>query len=135
MPAKSAQRRKGPRQDDPELKGRRSDVRARVLLAAAAEAISGHLHVTLMEVSLTGARLMGSRLPGPGKDVMFKCAGLDLFGTVVWAEGRQCGLQFDEPISLQELVALRGVSAASERGGISPDERQAAADWLNGVAR
>lgn len=129
------QRRKGRREDDPELKGRRSDLRARVLLSASAEAISGHLRVTLLEVSVTGARLAGPRLPAHGKEVMFTCADIEMFGTVVWADEEQCGIKFDEPLSLRQLVTLRDQSEASQRGNLTLDERLAAADWLNGVAR
>src|SRR5579872_4396147 len=120
MAAKPPQRRKGPRVDDPELKGRRSDVRTRVLLSASAEAISGHLQVTLLEVSITGARLTGPRLPAAGKDVMLNCGGIEMFGTIVWLEGGECGLQFDEAIGLNDLVALRSVSSAAEKFGLTP---------------
>ena len=130
-----AQRRKGRRGDDPDLKGRRSDPRARVLLSASAEAISGHLHVTLLEVSVTGARLSGSRLPAHGKDVMFSCGGIEMFGTVVWEDGEQCGIKFDEPLSLRQLVMLRAASEESRHSSQSLEERLAAADWMNGVAR
>jgi hypothetical protein len=135
MTSTQAQRRKGTREDDPELKGRRSDPRARVLLSASADAISGHLHVTLLEVSVTGARLSGSRLPSHGKDVMLACAGIEMFGTVVWQDGEQCGIKFDEPLSLRELIALRSASEESQRASMTLEERLAAADWLNGVAR
>jgi hypothetical protein len=105
------------------------------MLSASAEAISGHLRVSMLEVSVAGARLSGLRLPAHGKDVMLTCADIEMFGTVVWEDGEQCGIKFDEPLSLRQLVTLRSASAVSERRSLSLEERLAAADWLNGVAR
>ena len=135
MASRAPQRRKGPRADDPQLKGRRSNIRSRVMLAASADAISGHVSITVLEVSLAGARLSGSRLPAAGKDVMLNCAGVEIFGTVVWSKNGQCGVQFDESLSPADFVTIRKLAAASEQSGLTPDERQAIADWMNGVAR
>lgn len=135
MTALRSQRRKAQRADDPELRGRRSQRRAYLVLPASAEALSGHLQVTLLDVSPTGARLEGSRLPAVGKDIILRCGGLDTFGTIAWAAGGRCGIQFDEAISTGDVVALRALSDAVERSELTPDERQAAADWASGLAR
>ena len=135
MAAGQPERRNAPRNDDPELRGRRDEPRARLLLAASVEALSGHHHVNLLDVSRTGARLEGGELPAVGKDVVLQCGEIDTFGTVVWHSGEQCGLHFDEPISGPELIALRNAAMAAERSGMTPEELQARADWANGVAR
>ena len=77
----------------------------------------------------------GVDLPAVGKDVILRCGPIDAFGKVVWAVGTRCGLLFDDPISAKELVALRHVAVATELSGITPEERQATADWINGLAR
>lgn len=129
------ERRRAPRPDDPDLRGRRSERRARVLLEASAEAIGGHLQVTLLEVSATGARLRGTGLPSVGKDVIIRCAGIETFGTVVWAEDDRRGIGFDEKLSPPDLITIRAHAAAVQHSRLSPEERQGAADWLNGLAR
>jgi len=128
-------RRNAPRKDDPERRGRRTEPRAQILLPASVDALSGHNRVGLLEVSRTGARLEAADLPGVGKDIVLKCGSIDTFGTVVWNVSGRCGVHFDEPISGQDLVALRAVAAACERSGMTPEEMQATADWASGVAR
>lgn len=135
MTAVPSERRSGPRADDPELRGRRSEPRAYLLLPASAEAMSGRLRVTVLDVSRTGARLEGENLPNVGKDVILRCGSLDTFGTVAWTSSGRCGLQFDEPIAPSDLVTLRGLYAATKDSPFTPEEREAADDWLNGLAR
>ena len=135
MRSAPADRRKAARADDPELRGRRSERRAYLLLPASAEALSGHRSVKLLDVSRSGARLEGRDLPVVGKDVILRCGGVDTFGTIAWAADEQCGMQFDEPIGVQELVELRALSAASARSPLSSDEQQGVHDWMNGLAR
>lgn len=91
--------------------------------------------VSLLEVSLEGARLEGADLPAVGRDVVLRCGPVDAFGTVIWATSNRRGVQFDEPINARELVALRRTSTTAEQAGITPDELQAIADWSNGLAR
>ena len=128
-------RRKAARPDDPEHRGRRAVPRAHIVLPATVDALNGRQRISLLDVSQTGACLKGKGLPAAGKDVILKCAGIDTFGTVAWADGERRGLAFDEPIGAGELVALRKVAAAAESSGVSSEELQATADWLNGLAR
>jgi hypothetical protein len=129
------ERRRAPRPDDPELRGRRSERRARVLLEATAEAIAGHAQVTLLEVSANGARLEGHGLPGLGKEIILRCGSVETFGTIVWSEGDCRGLRFDEKLTPPDLITIRAHAAAVQHSRLSPEERQGAADWLNGLAR
>ncbi len=129
------ERRQAPRADDPELRGRRSEPRAYLVLPAATEALSGHRHVTLLDVSRTGARIEALGLPEAGKDVVLKCGGIEAFGSVAWAVGERCGIHFEEPIGGRDLMTLRALAAASGDSEMTFDEREAAADWANGLAR
>ena len=135
MAAVQPDRRKTPRREDPEQRGRRSDPRAHIILPATLDAVSGFRHISLVDISRTGACLAGQDLPAVGKDVVLKCGDIDAFGEVIWAASERCGLWFDEPISRKELKALQQVAVADERSGISYEERQATADWMNGLAR
>src|SRR5437763_1162851 len=128
-------RRSAPRNDDPELRGRRAEPRAYIQLAASLEGLGGRNSASLLDVSRTGARLEGAQLPTAGKDVVLRCGSVDTFGTVVWNASGRCGVHFDEPIGGKELVALRGIAVATERSGMTPEELQARADWANGLAR
>jgi hypothetical protein len=135
MAAAPSDRRNAPRDDDPELRGRRGEPRAYLLLPASVEALNGCASVELLDVSRAGARLEGADLPAPGKDIVLRCGAIDSLGTVAWNIGGRCGVHFDEPISVQDLITLRNVAVAAERSGITPEELQAAADWANGLAR
>jgi hypothetical protein len=135
MGAVPTDRRTRARPDDPERRGRRAEPRAYLLLPASTQALSGHRHVTLLDVSRTGARLQGADLPEPGKDILIKCVGIEAFGTVAWAVRNRCGIHFDEPLGGRDLVALRHIASSAERSEMTLEERQAAADWANGLAR
>src|SRR5262245_39061086 len=135
MAAAHPDRRLAPRNDDPELRGRRVEPRAYLHLPASVEALEGRSSVSLLDVSRTGARLESDCLPVTGKDVVLRCGSLDTFGTVVWNASGRCGVQFDEPIGGRDLMTLRAIAVASERSGMTPEEVQAKADWANGLAR
>lgn len=135
MTATRSDRRQSAREDDPERRGRRGEPRAYVLLPASAHAHSGRRYVRLIDVSRSGAQLEGSDLPKVGRDIVLRCTAVDTFGTVMWSEDGRCGLEFDEPISLRELMQLRQLSVAIEQSKMTLEEIQAASDWVNGVAR
>lgn len=130
-----ADRRNAPRPDDSELRGRRVEPRANIVLPASVEALDGRQSISLIEVSRSGARLEGADLPAIGKGVILRCGKLDTFGTVVWAVDGRCGVAFDEPISTQELIEIRHLAVVAERAHMTPEEIQAMADWKNGLAR
>ena len=134
MEAVKSDRRKAPRADD-EGSGRRNQPRAAVNLPVTITTLDGNKRIGLLEVSLRGARLEGEMLPQAGKNAILMCGSVEAFGTIVWAAGNRCGMQFDEPIQLSELVALRRVAVAVEDSGITPEEIQAVADWESGLAR
>src|ERR1041384_3590128 len=98
-------RRKASRAENAALSGRRAELRAPVRLAVAIETLDGKKRIGLLEASLSGARLEGAGLPPVGKDVVLLCGAVEAFGTIVWAAGERCGMQFDEPITIPELVA------------------------------
>ena len=135
MASVQTDRRNAPRREDPQLRGRRAQPRAAILLSGSVDAVSGRKRVSLLEVSLEGARLDGPDLPAVGRDVVLKCGPVDAFGTVIWASGNRRGIQFDRPIGVGELIELRNASVSAEEAGITPDELQAIADWTNGLAR
>jgi hypothetical protein len=128
-------RRQAPRSDEPQPSGRRVELRAPVRLPVSVETLDGTRRLILLEASLSGARLEGEALPPLGKDVVLTCGSVEAFGMIVWAAGNRCGVHFDDPISIPELVALRRVAVAAKDAEMTPEEYEAAADWQNGLAR
>lgn len=128
-------RRKTARKGDPLRRGRRLEPRACVLLAGSAEALSGHKRVTLLDVSVTGARIEGADLPAVGREIILKCGPVDTFGVIAWSASNRCGVQFDAPLEPSRLVSLRHMAAQAVDSAMSVEERQAAEDWCNGLAR
>ena len=63
----------------------------------------------VVDVSTTGARIRGQNLPGVGKDVLLKIAGVELFGTIIRTSGNDSAMTFDRAIGPGELDRLRSV--------------------------
>jgi hypothetical protein len=129
------QRRQGIRPEDPDSLGRRRACRVRIVLPASAQTVSGRKEVRLLNLSTTGAMLEGPSLPASGQDVVIKCGATDAFGTVVWSIQGRCGILFDRPIDPADVERHRQDGANSASSGISPEENQAALDWVRGRTR
>jgi hypothetical protein len=56
---------------------------------------------------------------------------LDCFGTVVWARFRWCGVAFEEPIPLSEVLRIRQLSEQST-GAAQRELQEAAMRWAQG---
>ena len=130
-----SERRRSPRVSDPELRGRRTEPRALIGLRSSTETLGGRGTALLLDLSCAGAQLQGDALPAAGKDVLLKCHAIEIFGTVLWTVDDRCGVCFDEPITRQTLAELRRTAAATAHSPVTEDEIQAAADWVNGLAR
>jgi hypothetical protein len=90
---------------------------------------------TLVDLSTTGARLRGERLPEPGASFMFKIAAVQAFASIVWARGGECGAIFEEPLMEEEVESLRREAGSPSLSTMTLDERQALDDWITGKAR
>jgi hypothetical protein len=135
MVAVPPERRQSPRADDPERRGRRSEPRALIGLRTSTETLHGRGDATLLDLSCAGAQLEGQGLPELGRDVLLTCGAIEIFGTVAWAADGRCGVSFDEPISRQIVSELRRTAAKAGHSRMTQEEMEAAADWLNGLAR
>ena len=135
MGATKSDRRTAARDRDPLRRGRRAQPRAAIRLSGSVDSLNGRRRTRLLEVSVTGARLQGLDLPAVGREVILVCGDVDTFGKIVWAASDRRGVHFDEPISTQQLLALREASESVERSGVTPEEMEAIADWTNGLAR
>ena len=87
----------------------------------------------LVDVSRTGARLCGQRMPDEGEELILSLEGVRTYGTVAWSHGDQCGVRFGELLPDESLERLRASVARSR--GLTPDLKAAYDDWMIGVAR
>ena len=97
----------GRRTDGPT--GRRRAVRERLSLAVSLYSVDQSRVALLADISKSGCRLQGMGLPGVGQDVLLKAGDVELFGQIVWRDGPERGVMFDEPISEADLEDLRQV--------------------------
>jgi hypothetical protein len=87
--------------------GRRKMARDPAPLLAVLSTLTCDRHVGLVNVSRGGAQLKAPDLPAVGEDVMLKADGIKCFGRVAWSKGRQCGIEFDSPISADEVDRMQ----------------------------
>lgn len=100
--------------------------RRRVILTGSLESVTGVQKVAVRNISCTGAMIEGTTVPPAGREVILKAGPLDCFSRVVWTEGNRCGLEFDEPIDMADVLALHGVTAEAA----AQAERESAAEWF-----
>jgi hypothetical protein len=61
----------------------------------------------VLDISICGVRLGASVLPLVGEEVEITLEPVQAFGAVVWSNDRECGICFEEELSLIQLEALR----------------------------
>jgi hypothetical protein len=87
--------------------------------------------VILVDLSCTGAKVRGERLPDEGDELILSVEGLKAFGTVAWIQPGECGIRFDLALDGAEV---RAVQKKVPRG-FTPEMKAALDDWNLGVAR
>lgn len=114
-------------------RGRRGRSRLRVRLPAKLQTRTETSRVILIDLSTTGARIASNSLPKVGTEAMLHWDRYEAFGEVVWAEGVQFGLSFDDPISEEDVLATRELDDVAR---LPQDEellRRAAREWVEGT--
>lgn len=81
----------------------RVHTRHRVLLSAKLVTTTTEQLVKIRNLSATGAMLEGEKLPRVGSDVVIRRGSAELFAAVAWAEDGRCGVEFDQPLSEDDL--------------------------------
>ena len=56
-------------------------------------------------------------------------------GRMVWIDGEQCGIAFDESLAEDELALLQANGRIVIDRRLSPDQQLAVEDWKTGLAR
>lgn len=89
--------------------GRRGATRSALGREGRLKLVAGSETCRCEDVSQTGAKVFLTRhAPQRGDVVILVLGHLELFATVAWREGHGCGLAFDQPLSSDDLVRLRG---------------------------
>ena len=87
--------------------GRRRAERELAVLAASLSTLEGSYSVLVEDVSATGARLRGYRLPPAAADVMIRVGALEILASIAWSTNDQCGIKFAPAFSSKDLELLR----------------------------
>jgi hypothetical protein len=69
----------------------------------------------------------------PGDDLWIKVGVVDRLATVVRCEEQQCEIAFDVPLNEEDLHHLRCEARNTLVLRLTPEERLAAQDWINGI--
>jgi hypothetical protein len=78
--------------------GRRRAQREEVVLAGSALTLGASRAVVVTDVSPSGAKLLGRKLPQAGTDVLLTVGSVELFGEIVWLGHDECGISFEAPL-------------------------------------
>ena len=87
--------------------GKRYFSRARLNLPARLVTFNGTTACTLIDLSRSGARLGASECPRVGSMVVVEGLPIELFGTVRWSVTGLFGFEFEAPLPLDRVVAMR----------------------------
>jgi hypothetical protein len=99
--------------------GGRSAPRTKAGSVAVLSNESGEYSSKLLDVSRTGMRLRGARLPAEGEDVLLLTADVRAWGQVVRVEEDVCAVEFDTPIAATEVQQLQLLAVGIEDQGTS----------------
>jgi hypothetical protein len=113
--------------------GRRSAARERASLIAIFSSITQADRALVIDVSATGVRLRGDGLPRANELVEVCIETVRAFGIVIWSENGECGIEFEPPLSVDDIHSLQANARAA--AGLAPQVKAALDDWMTGFAR
>ena len=113
--------------------GRRNAPREATPLLAVYTTVAGSHEVVLVDVSSSGARLRGPKMPQVGEEIFVSFENIRAFGTVARSEKHEFAIAFDEPLTEEDLNILR--EKVKRGAGFSPEEQAAIDGWVLGVDR
>lgn len=100
--------------------GRRRASREEVVLAASALSLECSRAVIVTDVSPSGAKLQGRKLPPVGTDVLLAVGRLELFGQIIWVRRDECGIGFETPIDAEVAANLKREGGWAKVMGVMP---------------
>ena len=90
--------------------GVRAAPRMKAGLVAVLSNVGGEYSSTVIDVSRTGMRLRGVRLPAEGEDVLLLTEDVRVWAQVVRLEDDVCAVEFHMPIASVELKRLQSLA-------------------------
>lgn len=96
-------------------RGRRRHSRLRTRLPTRLMTLTDTYHVTMFDLSFSGARVAIDGFVRPGGEAVLCWGGFEVFANVAWCSGGYCGLIFEEPLSGNVLIATRDMFDATPR--------------------
>lgn len=99
--------------------GRRRAHREEVVLAGSALTLGASRAVVVTDVSPSGAKLIGRKLPPAGKDVLLTVGSVELFGEIAWLGHDECGISFEAPLGAEMIDHLKREGRWARVMGIS----------------
>lgn len=112
--------------------GKRYFSRARLNLPALLVTFNGTSRCTLIDLSRSGAKLGASDCPRVGSLVVVEGLPMELFGTVRWSVTGLFGFEFEVPLPLERVIAMR-YYADDEAARQKQAELTYARNWVQGV--
>lgn len=112
--------------------GRRRHSRLRVCLPAKLVTLGGTHQATLLDLSFRGAKIATGGFVAPGGDAVLSWGAFEAFCRIAWCHGELCGLDFDEPLHGDVLIATRDLADATPP---SDTTRQIAQAFVSGSVR
>jgi hypothetical protein len=110
---------------------RRGCSRLRLGIPARLENLDGRQNVRLIDLSQSGARLLTGP-QHPFKSAVISWLGFEAFGDVAWQKGSDVGIQFEELIPLEWVIATRDKAPDVVRTE-ALGAQAAARDWVAGT--
>lgn len=104
--------------------GRRASSRLRLRLPATLITLDGQGPAVLENISATGARVASQFTLRPGASCILRLPRLELFADVAWCAQGRLGLNFEAPLSHDQLVTLRNLDPDS-----LSNERASSQNW------
>lgn len=115
--------------------GRRIARRVEAPQPALLVAFCGRHRALLFNISRTGAMLRAENAPPAGTELFLQVGELEIFATVAWNRGEECGLAFEREICDWEIRLVNNEANRGTKARLKPAEKGGADDWMGGVAR
>lgn len=113
---------------------RRAASRLKLHLPAQLTLVGRRSACLIENISRTGAQLVVDAAPRIGEEGQLKCEQLFTFFRTVWRAGNLLGVEFDEAVSLEQLLELRRINDSYSEHR-RQEVRRTARLWVSGDVR
>ena len=126
--------------DESQTTQNRRSRRSHMMMTATLDYSGRAVKVTLRNLSSDGAQVEGAQLPVEGTDLLFRKGDLAVAGSIIWTNGKQAGIRFEQ--DLDPATVLNHVPVARPRKSVefrrpglgsralTTQERALAENWI-----